>query len=145
MDMDESLPAALDTVIDPISGKGLIASGRAAKPRFEDGTVSVVIDVSGLSGDARSKLETAVKQTLVVVPGVETVRVAMTAEKRGRKLLFFYNVREHEADTDVIRRTLSVVGCPIWPAEASWQVLAEPDPVYEERCRKEETPQNVEL
>ena len=87
MDMDESLPAALDTVIDPISGKGLIASGRAAKPRFEDGTVSVVVDVSGLSGDARSKLETAVKQTLVVVPGVETVRVAMTAEKRGRKII----------------------------------------------------------
>jgi ATP-binding protein involved in chromosome partitioning len=87
MDMTESLPAALDRVIDPISGKGLIASGRAVPPRFDDGIVSVVLDVTGLSGDARSKLETAVKQALIAVPGVETVRVAMTAEKRGRKII----------------------------------------------------------
>ena len=87
MDMTESLPAALDTVTDPISGKGLIASGRAAPPRFDDGTVSVVLDVTGLSADARSKLETAVKQALIAVPGVETVRVAMTAEKKGRKII----------------------------------------------------------
>nr|WP_047166971.1 Mrp/NBP35 family ATP-binding protein [Sphingomonas sp. Y57] len=87
MDMTDSLPAALDGVADPISGRGLIASGRAAAPRFEDGTASVVVDVTGLSGDARSKLETAVKQALIAVPGVETVRVAMTAEKRGRKII----------------------------------------------------------
>lgn len=87
MDMTESLPAALDSVIDPISGKGLIASGRAVPPRFDDGTASVVLDVTGLSGDARSKLETAVKQALIAVPGVETVRVAMTAEKRGRRII----------------------------------------------------------
>jgi ATP-binding protein involved in chromosome partitioning len=87
MDMTESLPAALDSVADPISGQGLIASGRATAPRFEDGTVSVLIDVTGLSGDARSKLETAAKQALIAVPGVETVRVALTAEKRGRKII----------------------------------------------------------
>jgi len=87
MDMTDSLPAALDGVPDPISGKGLIASGRAGTPRFDDGTVSVVVDVTGLSGDARSKLETAVKQALIAVAGVETVRVAMTAEKRGRKII----------------------------------------------------------
>ena len=87
MEMTDSLPAALDTVIDPISGKGLITSGRAAAPRFDDGTVSIVLDVTGLSADARSKLETAVKQALIAVPGVETVRVAMTAEKKGRKII----------------------------------------------------------
>jgi ATP-binding protein involved in chromosome partitioning len=87
MDMSESLPAALDAVLDPITGKGLIASGRAAEPRFDDGTASVVVDVSGLSGDARSKIETAIKQALIAVPGVDTVRVAMTAEKRGRKII----------------------------------------------------------
>ncbi|WP_340315174.1 Mrp/NBP35 family ATP-binding protein [Rhizorhabdus argentea] len=87
MQMTDSLPKALDSVIDPISGKGLIASGRSAEPRYDDGTVSVVLDVTGLSGDARSKLETAVKQALIAVPGVDTVRVAMTAEKRGRKII----------------------------------------------------------
>jgi len=85
--MTETLPAALESVIDPISGKGLMASGRAAAPRFDDGTASVVLDVTGLSGDARAKLETAVKQALIAVPGVEAVRVAMTAEKRGRKII----------------------------------------------------------
>lgn len=87
MDMTNALSAALDGVIDPIGGTGLVSSGRAAAPRFEDGTASVVIDVTGLSGDARSKLETAVKQALIAVAGVETVRVAMTAEKRGRKII----------------------------------------------------------
>jgi ATP-binding protein involved in chromosome partitioning len=87
MDMSESLPAALNGVPDPITGKGLIASGRAAEPRFDDGTASVVVDVTGLSGDARSKLEAGIKQALIAVPGVETVRVAMTAEKRGRKII----------------------------------------------------------
>ena len=87
MDMTESLPAALDSVTDPISGQGLIASGRAAAPRFEDGMASVVVDVTGLSGDARSKLETAIKQALIAVPGIETVRVAMTAEKKGRRII----------------------------------------------------------
>jgi len=87
MDMTDSLPAALDGVPDPISGKGLIASGRAAVPRFEDGTASVVVDVTGLSGDARSKLEAAIKQALIAVPGIEAVRVAMTAEKKGRKII----------------------------------------------------------
>jgi len=87
MEMTDSLTAALDSVSDPISGRGLIASGRSAAPRFDDGTASVVVDVTGLSGDARSKLEAAVKQALIAVPGIETVRVAMTAEKRGRKIV----------------------------------------------------------
>ena len=87
MEMTESLAAALDSVGDPLTAKGLIASGRSAAPRFEDGTASVVVDVTGLSGDARSKIEAAVKQALIAVPGVETVRVAMTAEKRGRKII----------------------------------------------------------
>lgn len=87
MEMIESLAAALDSVADPLTAKGLIASGRAAAPRFEDGTASVVIDVTGLSGDARSKIEASAKQALIAVAGVETVRVAMTAEKRGRKII----------------------------------------------------------
>lgn len=87
MDIAESLSAALDGIIDPISGKGLVASGRAAPPRFDAGTANVVVDVTGLSGDARSRLEAEIKHRLAAVAGVETVRVAMTAEKRGRKII----------------------------------------------------------
>jgi len=83
----DSLSAALDSVIDPISGKGLIASGRAAAPRLADGVASVVIDVTGLSADARERLGKAAEAAVGAVAGVQTTRVAMTAEKRGRKII----------------------------------------------------------
>jgi len=83
----DSLSAALDSVIDTISGKGLIASGRAAAPRLADGVASVVIDVTGLSADARERLGKAAEAAVGAVAGVQTTRVAMTAEKRGRKII----------------------------------------------------------
>jgi ATP-binding protein involved in chromosome partitioning len=79
--------AALDAIADPISGRGLVTSGRAAAPRIKDGTASVILDVTGLSGDARLRLERAIKDALTGLEAVAEVRVAMTAEKRTRKLL----------------------------------------------------------
>ena len=79
--------AALDQVRDPASGKGMIESGRAAPPRVTDGTVSVVLDVTGLAGDALVKIEAEIKQRLSAIAGVEAVRVAMTSEKRGRRII----------------------------------------------------------
>ena len=83
----DSLSAALDSVIDPISGKGLIASGRAAAPRLADGTLSVVLDVTGLSANAREQLGKAIEAAYTDIADVHTVRVAMTAEKKGRKII----------------------------------------------------------
>ncbi len=79
--------AALDHIRDPRSGKGLAESGCAAPPRISEGTVSLILDVTGLSGDARVKLETEIKQAVGALPGVEGVRVAMTSEKRGRRII----------------------------------------------------------
>jgi ATP-binding protein involved in chromosome partitioning len=87
MNSDNHLAAALDAVIDPISGKGLIASGRAAPPRMAEATASVILDATGLSAEARDRLEGAIKAALGTVPGVATVRVAMTAEKKSRRLI----------------------------------------------------------
>jgi ATP-binding protein involved in chromosome partitioning len=87
MDIADKLRDALDGVIDPISGKGLIAGGRGAPPRFADGVASVVLDVTGLSAGAREALDAAVKQALGAIEGVQNVRVALTAEKRGRKII----------------------------------------------------------
>lgn len=81
------LQAVLDTIHDPISGRGLAESGRAAPPRISEGTVSLILDVTGLSGDTRAKLEAEVKQVIGNLPGVETVRVAMTSQKRGRRIV----------------------------------------------------------
>lgn len=84
----DQLRSALDTVRDPIAAKGLVQSGRAASPRVaEDGAVSVILDVTGLSGDTRSRLEAEIKGVLSALPGVTGVRVAMTSEKRGRRLI----------------------------------------------------------
>lgn len=82
-----TLSAALDAVSDPVSGKGLVESGRAAAPRLIDGTASVILDVTGLSGDTRTQLERDIKQALGALEGVGTVRVAMTSERRDRRIV----------------------------------------------------------
>jgi ATP-binding protein involved in chromosome partitioning len=81
------LSAALDAIPDPVSGKGLIASARASAPRFADGRVSLMLDVTGLTASARDTLDQAVKQALSAIPGVSEVRVALTAEKVGRTII----------------------------------------------------------
>lgn len=83
----DTLTPLLDTIADPISGRGLLESGRAAPPRVNDGTVSIVLDVTGLSGDARVRLESEIRQKLEHLPGVDTVRVAMTSERRDRRIV----------------------------------------------------------
>ncbi len=79
----DPLAAALDGVIDPVSGRGLVASGRAAAPRRSGATIDVVIDVSGIAPAARAPLEQQVRAALLAQAGVETVRVALTAERGG--------------------------------------------------------------
>jgi ATP-binding protein involved in chromosome partitioning len=81
------LAAALDGVRDPASGRGLIAAGRAAPPRFATGTASVILDVAGLDEPARTALDTAIRTALTAVPGVDHVRIAMTAERVVRRII----------------------------------------------------------
>ena len=84
----QDLVTALDRVIDPVSGKGLIAAGRSAAPRQAGGTVDAVIDVSGLDAAARDAIEQGARAALLALPGVETVRVALTAERKtGPRLI----------------------------------------------------------
>jgi ATP-binding protein involved in chromosome partitioning len=81
------IAAVLDRIQDPISGKGISENGRAAPPRISEGTVSLILDVTGLSDDARAKLETDIKDAVGRVPGVAAVRVAMTSQKSGRRII----------------------------------------------------------
>jgi ATP-binding protein involved in chromosome partitioning len=73
------LVAAIDTVP--------AAKGRAAPPRFADGRASLILDVTGLNDSARDTLKAGVEAALMAVPGVETVRIALTAERTGRRLI----------------------------------------------------------
>ena len=82
-----ALAAALDAIPDPATGAGLIAAGRAAPPRLAEGVASVILDVSGLPSASHVLLEDAVRQALIVAPGVTAVRIALTAQKRSRRLI----------------------------------------------------------
>jgi ATP-binding protein involved in chromosome partitioning len=87
MTSPDPLFLALDAIADPSGGGGLIGGGRAAPPRLADGVADVILDVTGLSGDQRTALETQVKSALSGVPGVDRVRVALTAQKQGRRII----------------------------------------------------------
>jgi ATP-binding protein involved in chromosome partitioning len=76
---EATLIAALATVSD--------AKGRAAPPRFADGRASLILDVTGLDDVHRDLLQADVKRALLEVPGVTSVRIALTAERKGRKLI----------------------------------------------------------
>jgi len=75
--------AALSAALARVPGLG----SRAAPPRFADGRASLILDVTGLAADARATLEEAVKGALAGVPGVTDVRIALTAEKPGRRIV----------------------------------------------------------
>jgi len=53
----------------------------------KDGRATLVLDVSGLSGEARSDVEVQAKQALAGTPGISEVRVAMTADKVVRRIV----------------------------------------------------------
>lgn len=67
--------------IAPISGS------RAAAPRLSEGRASLILDVTGLSADQRVQMEADIKAALLALPDVREVRVAMTSEKIGRRLI----------------------------------------------------------
>jgi ATP-binding protein involved in chromosome partitioning len=77
----DPLGTALDRIADPSSGLGLIASGRAAPPRQTGGMVDAMIDVGGLDAGVRETLEQQARGALMAVPGVEAVRILLTAER----------------------------------------------------------------
>ena len=83
----DTLSAALEAVPDPAGRGGLITSGRVSAPRLSEGRASLILDVTGLSQGDREALETAVRAALGAVPGVSDVRIAMTSEKTGRRLI----------------------------------------------------------
>ena len=63
------------------------AASRAVAPRFSDGVVSLVLNVTGMSAQARAELEEDVRPRLMALNGVEEVRIAMTANKVGRTII----------------------------------------------------------
>ena len=83
----QALADALDRVADPSSGQGLAASGRASA-RQTGGIVDAVIEVGGLDRAQREAVEGQARTALLAVPGVDQVRVLLTAERaQGPRLI----------------------------------------------------------
>ena len=66
-----------------------LTGGRTSGLRFLDdkGTLAMVLDVTGLATEARKPLEDKLRAGLLDQPGVNEVRVAMTAEKRAMTII----------------------------------------------------------
>ena len=77
----------LDAIADPGGRGGLIASGRASAPRISGDKASLILDVTGLSASERDALDKAVHAAIETLPDVTEIRVAMTQEKVGRRLI----------------------------------------------------------
>jgi ATP-binding protein involved in chromosome partitioning len=83
----ETIRNTLDAIADPLGRGGLVTSGRVAPPKFEDGKLRLVLDVSGLSPAHRDALDQRVNERLKALPGVTDVRIAMTSERTGRQII----------------------------------------------------------
>lgn len=86
-DTADQLSAALNAIADPLSGKGLIDSGRAPAPRFADGIASVILDVTDINVDKRTLIEADINRALSAIEGVDQVRVAMTSKRTTRRII----------------------------------------------------------
>jgi ATP-binding protein involved in chromosome partitioning len=76
MTTNETLSAALAPI-----------AGSRATARIEEGRASIIIDVTGLDEAAREAMEQAVKAAAAALPGVESVRVALTSQRATRRLI----------------------------------------------------------
>lgn len=63
------------------------AKDRAGPPRFANGRASLILDVTGLDVAVRDRLKAEVEAALAAVVGVEAVRIALTSERTGRRLI----------------------------------------------------------
>ncbi|MEK6638352.1 MAG: Mrp/NBP35 family ATP-binding protein [Pseudomonadota bacterium] len=81
------LTDALERIDDPLGKGGLISSKRISAPRLSEGRASLILDVTGLSVAQRDGLEKGVRAAIEALPDITDIRIAMTAEKVGRRLI----------------------------------------------------------
>ena len=83
----ETVLSALSRIPDPSGSGDIVAGGRVQAPRFAEGVASIILDVTGLSADARAGLERRIRAAMVGVPEIKDIRIAMHAEKVERRII----------------------------------------------------------
>jgi ATP-binding protein involved in chromosome partitioning len=72
---------ALETVIDPATGKSVVAQGMLGGIAIRGGHVAVTLDVDPARGTALEPLRQACEQTVRALPGVLSATAVMTSER----------------------------------------------------------------
>ena len=62
-------------------------AARIRSRRFSDGVATLIVDATGLSGEARTRLERELQERASSVAGVSEVRIALTASQPHRTLI----------------------------------------------------------
>ncbi|MDX3900399.1 MAG: Mrp/NBP35 family ATP-binding protein [Sphingobium sp.] len=63
-----------------------LTGGRTSPPRLREDVLTLALDVSGLPAEARARMEADVRAAALAA-GAKDVRIAMTAERRGLRIL----------------------------------------------------------
>jgi ATP-binding protein involved in chromosome partitioning len=84
---ESRLLEVLASVPDPAGGGDIVSAGRVSVPRTAARVPTLILDVSGLGAGQRQALESKVRETLARDAGITDVRIAMTADRIGRRLI----------------------------------------------------------
>ncbi|MFD2261487.1 Mrp/NBP35 family ATP-binding protein [Lacibacterium aquatile] len=72
---------ALDTIVDPGRGQGLVASGRLEGLVVKDGNVAFALKIQPSEAPTFEPLRKAAEQAVLALPGIKSVSAVLTAEK----------------------------------------------------------------
>jgi len=78
---ESAVRAVLDGVIDPVSGKSVLASGLVGGVATRAGHVAITLEVDPARGAALEPLRLACEQAVRAMPGVLSATAVMTAER----------------------------------------------------------------
>ncbi len=83
--MPQTSTEKTSTGLEPLDS--LAGAQRIRSRRLSGGVATIVVDATGLDGEARTRLEDEIKATANGIDGVEEVRVALTATEPRRTLI----------------------------------------------------------
>ena len=78
---ESAVRSVLETVIDPLTGKNVVALGMVSGVATRGGHVAVTLEVDPARGPALEPLRQACEQAVRAMPGVLSATAVMTAER----------------------------------------------------------------
>ena len=73
----------LQKILDPLTGKDLIASGRLGGLNFKDGDLQVVLQIDPQKAESYVEIQSIVKQTLEALDAINKATVILSAHKQA--------------------------------------------------------------